>query len=264
MKIHALTLSFNGAHHLEKMIPSLFSAALKTPYPIRLYIRDNGSVDGTKQLIDSYGMTTPVGTIQYYNVGHNRDNYSQGNNFLFKKVKEGGAQPNDVLLFLNNDIIIKDELSLKKMIDLFDDNVGIVGTKLLYPNGKIQHAGVVFGSKYGCFPYHRMRGEKDNKKASINREFQAVTFACAMVKVQCMEDLPGHGLDENYHWCFEDISCNLSVCKMQRKKVLYCGTTNIIHNESETLKHNPINKLFQAHNFSLFKKMWFDKIDIDG
>lgn len=262
MKIHAFTLTHNGIDHLKLMIPSLFRAALKTRCKIILYIRDNGSTDGTKDLIDSYGLTNPV-EIRYYYINHNLDNFSKGNNFLFEKAKEYGVCDEDILLFLNNDIIIKDPTSLDKMINMFDDNVGIVGTKLLYPNGRIQHAGIVFDEKYGYFPYHLMRGEKDNKKASTNREFQAVTFACAMMKVKCMNELPGGGLDENYHWCFEDVSCNLMVCKVQGKKVLYCGNTNIVHNESATLKKTLVNKLFQSHNFNLFKKTWFGRVDVN-
>ena len=59
MKIHALTLTHNGIDHLKLMIPSLFRAALKTRCKIILYIRDNGSTDSTKDLIDSYLLTMP-------------------------------------------------------------------------------------------------------------------------------------------------------------------------------------------------------------
>ena len=51
------------------------------------------------------------------------------------------------LLFLNNDIEIIDPGGLEELVCWAElSGIGVVGTKLLYPDGKIQHAGVVLST----------------------------------------------------------------------------------------------------------------------
>jgi GT2 family glycosyltransferase len=259
MKIFALTLTWNGIHHLERLAPSLFKAALKTSCPIRWHIRDNASTDDTQKYITAgIGMTTPVGTIQYHYVNHNRDNYAVCNNFLFQKALEDGLNlEDDWVLFLNNDIEINDPYSIQKMISLIKDDVGVVGAKLLYPNRTVQHGGITFRREFGGLPYHYRTGlPSDNTLVSKNREFQAVTFAFALVRAKCIARLKGGQLDTGYNWCFEDVSCNLDIVHRQKMKVIYCGETDITHHESMSLKRNPINKIYQNDNFSKFRAEW--------
>ena len=47
----------------------------------------------------------------------------------------------DAILFLNNDIEVIEPGWLAEMVECLSfEGAGIVGAKLLYPNGKIQHA----------------------------------------------------------------------------------------------------------------------------
>ena len=57
------------------------------------------------------------------------------------------APPNSpMLVFLNNDIRMIDAKWLKTLVRLaMKPQVGVVGAKLLFPNRKIQHAGIVLG-----------------------------------------------------------------------------------------------------------------------
>ena len=41
-----------------------------------------------------------------------------------------------------------------------------------------------------------------------------------------------------------------------KKRVIYCGETNIFHEESATLKTTKTNRLFMQHNVNLFRKKW--------
>ena len=47
------------------------------------------------------------------------------------------------------------------------------------------------------------------------------------------------------------------------KKVIYCGNTNIFHEESTSLKKNPANKLFMNHNANYLRNKWRGKCVID-
>src|SRR5206468_1143039 len=68
--------------------------------------------------------------------------------FNYSAACNAGARAarGELLLFLNNDIEVRDPGWLEEMVRFAQlPGVGVVGTKLLYPDGLIQHAGVVIG-----------------------------------------------------------------------------------------------------------------------
>ncbi len=142
-----------------------------------------------------------------------------------------------------------------------DPEVGIVGARLLYKGtDRLQHAGVIFGPRYGNMPYHFRHGEKSDRYAQRNKKFQAVTAACCLVRGATLSDVGG--LDENFSWAFEDIDFCLRAGEAGWK-IVYCGQTDISHEESASLKKNPVNKLFLSRNVALFKSKWGGKYDLD-
>jgi len=97
------------------------------------------------------------------------------------------AASHPFLLFLNNDVIVDDPLWLRTMLNeaQADPQVGAVGAKLLYPNGTVQHAGVVLG--VGGVADHAFRGLPGTAPGYIAhaiaaREVAAVTAACMLVR----------------------------------------------------------------------------------
>ena len=93
------------------------------------------------------------------------------------------------LLFLNNDIEIIDPGWLEELVRWAQlPGIGVVGTKLLYPDGKIQHAGVVLG----IFTIHMFYRQHDDpataptgavfSTTSIYRNVTALTGACHMIR----------------------------------------------------------------------------------
>ena len=47
------------------------------------------------------------------------------------------------------------------------------------------------------------------------------------------------------------------------RKVVYCGETDIFHEESASLKKNPANRLFMQHNMNLLINKWHHRYIID-
>jgi GT2 family glycosyltransferase len=87
------------------------------------------------------------------------------------------------------------------MIDCLNTKqTGIVGARLLYPNSTLQHAGVIFGPKYGNLPYHYRHKEVSDANAERNREFQAVTAAFMLVRAAVWMEVGG--FDQGYSWCY--------------------------------------------------------------
>jgi GT2 family glycosyltransferase len=260
MKIHVLTLSWNGLDKLQKLRPGLCKNLENIPkIDYEWYIRDNGSSDNTSNtvrdwnLLDDYSVKTTV-----YSINHNRDSFSQGVNYLLEKSNPADE---DYILLLNNDIVFNDEQSLFKMFNIIQKpDVGVVGARLLYTNtNKLQHAGVIFSERYNKMPYHFRPGEVSDDHSKKNRIFQAVTAAACFVKASELKKI--NGLDTGFRWAFEDIDMTLQIGK--NKKIIYCGETNIDHEESASLKKNPVNKLFVGPNVAHFQKKWSGKYQID-
>lgn len=255
------TLTWNGADKLLKLKNSLLPALEGINYT--WLIKDNASNDNTLEIVREWGNKIKV--IPYKN---NLQNFSAGMNYLFN---EASPPEGDLVLLLNNDIIVNDKKSIKNMIDLMlqNNDVGAIGARLLYTEtNRLQHAGVVFSSKYKL-PLHFRLNEQTDKNAEKNRIFQVVTGALLLTKAEyfknvCTNNASGiNGMDENYHWAFDDVDLCLSIHHNMKKKIVYCGNTNIFHEESATLKKNPTNKLFLPHNASYLKQKWGKRFILD-
>jgi|SRR5579859_1556306 len=257
-----LTLNWNGKDKLQTLYPTLMNVIGNIDY--QWLIKDNGSNDDSI-LLEKEWNNNKVHIINY---PHNRDNFAHGCNFLFK---EANPTSEDLVLLLNNDVIFNDTSSLKNMISIIenDNSVGVVGARLLYKNtNKLQHAGVTFTPGYKT-PMHFRSGEISDVNAEKNREFQAVTGAVFLTKAKYYENicrtnksgLPG--MDQNLWWSFDDICSALAIKYQMNKKIVYCGHTNIFHEESATLKKNPVNKMFLTQNLKYFFSQWSNKYTID-
>ncbi|MGE4482026.1 glycosyltransferase family 2 protein [Acidocella sp.] len=117
-------------------------------------------------------------------------NYSRINNIGAREARH------EFLLFMNNDVFVSDPDWLRRMLDemLADEQVGAVGAKLLYPDGSVQHAGVVLG--VGGVADHAFRGIAGDAPgymahAIAAQEVSAVTAACMLARKSAFEAVGG-------------------------------------------------------------------------
>lgn len=259
--LHILTLTWNAVDKISKLHDSLVPSLDGIDH--QWWIKDNASKDNTVEVAKTWGDNVHV--IPYKD---NRQNFSEGCNFLFNEAK---PNDNDFIMLLNNDIIFNDTASIRSMLDIIqkDKDVGMVGARLCYTNtDTLQHAGVVFNPTYRT-PMHFRVGQKSDNDAQRNREFQVVTGAVAITKAEYFRNANTQnksgiaGMDENYHWAFDDVDLCLSIKYNMNKKIVYCGTTNIFHEESASLKKNPVNKLFLTPNLRYMFGKWKERYTID-
>ena len=157
-------------------------------------------------------------------------NYSAINNF------GAASAQGDYLLLLNNDTQILKEDSIARMQRLaLDPETGAVGALLLYPDGRVQHGGIILG--YGGIAGHAWEGAFP---ADIPAPFprmvfththnvSAVTGACMMLRRSVW--MAVGGMDEKLEVTFNDVD----LCMRLRKeglKVLMCPDACLIHDES--------------------------------
>jgi len=262
MHINVFTLNWNGKDKLQTLYPTLINSLSDLNYT--WFVKDNGSKDDSVSYLNSLN-DDKIKCIAYKN---NLQNFATGMNYLFA---EAAPNDEDLIVLLNNDVIFNDSNSLKYMMSIInnDPNVGVVGARLLYTGTKkIQHAGVVIDNKHKM-PMHYRAHQEIDKDSEKNREFQSVTAAVVLTKAKyfkniCTTNKSGiNGMDENFHWAFEDVSMCLSIKYNMNKKIVYCGNTNIYHEESASLKKVPSNKLFMPHNTNYFLKLWADRYTLD-
>ena len=245
------TLNWKAPELLQNLITSTLPNLTNIDY--EWYVRDNAATIDSEdsKILAKYPQ------IKVLSVDHNRDNFSQGMNSLFNI---SNSQDDDYILLLNNDIFFKDNTSIKNMIKLMesDSEIGVVGAKLNYKNSKkIQHCGVVFKPHEGGYvPLHLEDQINEEKHHRKNREFQVVTGAVWLTKAKYYKDIsPSGGLDVKFHWAFDDVAACLSIKNgKHKKKIMYCGSTNIEHESSASLKKNPSNKMFLNQNYQFLMK----------
>ena len=188
-------------------------------------------------------------------------NYSALNN-----VAAARAQ-GELLLLLNDDVEVMGGDWLEEMVtQVLRPGVGIVGAKLNYPNGTIQHAGVTLGV-YGVAGHlHRGVDRFDLGylgDLAITRQVSAVTGACMLVRREVWADLGG--LDaQNLAVAFNDVD----FCLRAREAgwaVIWTPFAELIHHESISRGRDDVGP--RAEEFlrevEYMKRRWADALRND-
>jgi len=164
--------------------------------------------------------------------------------------------PSDLILLLNNDVLL-DPRAVAVMVETLgaEPGLGICGTRLVFPDGRLQHAGVRFGPTRG--PYHHGRGRDPDTVPRARVHLQAVTGACMMVRGTLWRALGG--LDESYPFGLEDIDFCLRAG--QAGWAVSCAqTVDSLHFEAMT----PGRIALDRPSRRLFMERWHGRYTIDG
>ena len=160
--------------------------------------------------------------------------------FNYSKLINTGAKhaTRESLLLLNNDVIIPEIRKLWGLVDLANQPcVGVVGSILMYPNRRIQHAGILLTQGYSASHVMRNALEQDMGPGNILRtlrNYQAVTGALQIMKTSIFKEVNGY--DEIHLPIeFNDIDFCLRV-REKGHKILCAPMLGIIHAESSTRK----------------------------
>lgn len=111
----------------------------------------------------------------------------------------------DVLVFLNDDAEpLEGEWLTAMLAHANRQDVGVVGAKLVYPSGAIQHAGIVIGIMEGAGHLHRNTfGSPYWNWLPFTRNVSAVTGACLAIRKSVFEELGG--FDESFPVNYNDV-----------------------------------------------------------
>lgn len=207
---------------LRACLESLFARTAYANYEVILV--DTGSTDErVLHYYDELSKRQPC-----VHVVHFREpfNYAAANNL--------GAQQatGDLLLFLNNDVEILEAGWLAELVRWAErSDIGAVGAQLLYPDGRVQHAGVVVGLG------HIFNDAAEDYVSSFfgapywYRNYTAVTGACLMLRHAVFGQVGG--FNESFALAFGDVDLCIRIVNKGYRNV-YTPYARLRHHEGAT------------------------------
>lgn len=156
--------------------------------------------------------------------------HSQMNNFAAELAN------GEILLFLNDDIEVIEGDWLSHIVAQFSqEDRGVVGARLLYPNRTIQHAGVILG--FGGVAGHGHVGLEANDfgyygRLTVSSEVAALTGACMAIKRSLFEEIGGFSAT-HLKRTFNDVDLCLKAASKSKVNI-YTPLATLIHHESAT------------------------------
>ena len=240
---------YNQLEYTRKCLLAVLKNTLYAPYEI-IFVND-ASQDGTYEYLEELKQKNSA-----IKVIHNEQNLG----FAASCNRGAKAAKGDYIVFLNNDTEAQKEWLVNLVASAHNDAlVGAVGSKLLYPDGTIQHAGVLVtrDEKAGNLlaPWHLHNGKPaDFEAANQPFLFQAVTAACMLVSKEAFEQAAG--FDEEFRNGYEDVDLCFTMGQ-QGKRILYQPESVVIHYES---KSGAQRFAFMNDNTKRLHEKWLDKI----
>lgn len=174
---------------LQTCVESILEKTAYKNYEILIVDNDSQTAEAKTWLSGLEQMNLPNIRILRY---QHPFNYSAMNNLAAKHAK------GDYLLLLNNDTgILRPDWLGALLNHAQRPEVGIVGAKLFFPSGKVQHAGVVLGLR-GPAEHVFVEASVDSpgymNRLQVDQNYSAVTGACLMVRKEVYDHVGG--LDE--------------------------------------------------------------------
>lgn len=213
--VYAVIVNWNGKALLEKCLSTLYEYTSSTQ--CRVILVDNASTDDSVKMVATRYPGVKV-IVNSENLG-----FAKANNIGIRYALQEGA---NYVLLLNNDVEITAKGWLDDFLKVAESNprIGMVGCKLLYPDGTIQHAG---GTVNKRVLGHRGSHEVDIGQYDRVESVDYVTGAALLVKAQVIRKVGM--LDEGFTpLYYEDTDWCIRV-KLAGYDVVYSPKPALIH-----------------------------------
>ena len=232
----------------------------RTDYPnIEVLIVDHSSkMPATFELFEKLKLDPRVRIIPYTGTF----NYSAINNMAAAQAK------GSIIGFINHDIDVINSDWLSEMVSLaVMDGVGAVGAKLIYPNDRVQHGGIVLG--VGGVAHHFNHSLSRWATGYFGRNLltssvSAVTGACLIVKRSVLDEVGG--LNEiDLPVAFNDVDFCLRLKKRGYRNI-WTPHAELYHNESASRgTENTPEKLARFRNETQYMLVtWGPELEHDA
>lgn len=181
--------------------------------------------------------------------------------FNFSRLNNAGARfaRGALLCLMNNDIEILTPDWLEELVSFaVRPDVGCVGARLWYPDGRLQHGGVIIGLGGVAGHSHKYipRGHPGYfHRAVLHQSLSAVTAACLLIRREVYEQVSG--LDESLAVAFNDVDFCLRVQAAGYRNV-WTPYAEMNHHESASrgYEDNPEKQARFARECTLIQARW--------
>ncbi len=233
--------AYNEFRHTHACLVSVLENTAEPAYEV--IVVDDHSSDATRN-IEQY--------VDNVRVIRNDDNLG----FVEACNRGAAAARGEFLVFLNNDTCVTSGWLDALLRPLNEDaDVGLVGAKLVYPDGRLQEAGGIVFSDASAWNFGRGEDAED-PAYSFAREVDYCSGACLAIRRQLFTDI---GMfDARYAPAYyEDTDLAFAV-RDAGKRVVYQPSAEIVHVEGATAGTDPRTgpKRFQEVNREKFRAKW--------
>ena len=211
--------------------------------PYEVIVADDGSYDRTAVLL------LEVGGISVVRSGRNRGFVNAVNSGI-------AAAKGRFVVLLNNDTVVRPGW-LDALVDRAEDDgdIGLVGAKLVYPDGRLQEAGGIIWRNGSGWNYGR-GDDPDSPTFSFPRDVDYCSGACLLVRREILDALGG--LDTCYVPAYyEDADLAFAARKLGYR-VVYEPRSVVCHVEGATFGVDAFSgvKRQQEVNREVFRLKW--------
>ena len=178
-------------------------------------------------------------------------------NFSRRCNQGAAASTGDAVLFLNDDTLVEQPDWLETMVGfLAEPDVGVVGARLLYADGTLQHGGLLLNEQ----PLHIFHGFAGDDPGpfgllEIDREVSGVTGACLLTPRGLFDELGG--FPEEFRVAFNDLDYCLRV-RATGRRIIWSAHSTLFHFESQTRRPDA-----DQHEIDLLYARWGSELRDD-
>lgn len=243
MDISFILLTWNSRNYLELCLKSIHKALENTDFLYEIHILDNGSQDGTSELLAELAKAHPDSIFPYFEPQNTGTTKSR--NRLLKSAR------GNYLCIMDSDAELQQgviEVLVKTLAS--DAKLGIVVPRILYPSGKWQKSFDKFQTlidKLNRFFRLRLIEEQEGRQLDGTTQPFYIDYAISAFWLMRRDLLAKIGyLDEAIFYSPEDMDYCLRVWK-GGYKILYIPSVSIIHHTQELSRGLKINKAKLSH-----------------
>lgn len=224
ISLSIIIVNYNTGDLLYKCLDSIKDKIKNIDHQV--IIVDNASSDNSWKIVNKFLEYTLIRNEK--NIG-----FGECNNRILKTIKS------KYILLLNPDTELT-EGSIEKMLEFMQTHqkVGIIGPKVLYPNGRLQRTAFLFPTVFSIllgilflnklFPKSKIFNKQNFGHWNYHniREVDAVSGCCLLLRKKVYDNIGG--LDEDYLFFYDDID----FCKRAKNnnwKVVFFPKNTIYH-----------------------------------